>query len=481
MSEVPMQKGVVLFGEFPVEPEELARWLKASSIPLTIIPRLEDLPGLIEKDQSVVLLLHAEEFLKSHSLVQELQGDCPFVKVAVLIEPDEREVLASVLNAGAHDCFSSKGRDALVTCVQKLQYLSSLDEPYRQRRIQETVSKIREEQQESLEAFSTPGIIARSEAMQEVFRIIERVAPFDTTVLIRGDSGTGKELVARALHQNSRRRFGPFIPINCGAIPEHLLESELFGHAAGAFTDATRDKPGMFEEAHGGTIFLDEVGEMPVHLQVKLLRALQEKRIQRVGEEILRPVDIRIVAATLRDLERDVESGRFREDLFYRVNVVSIWLPALQERGDDVDLLCDHFLEKHSERLGLPALPLSDEARVVLRTYPWPGNVRELENCIERALVLCQGTQIAGTDFPERVRDFAKVQREHSPITGQGLLLESGNLSVKQQVRQLEKFLIQRALEETEGNRTHAAKLLEISHRALLYKLKEYGMEAVGK
>ena len=478
MSESSVSHGVVLLGDFPVEAEELARWFKASSIPLTLLSQVDELSALLDEQESVVLLLQASVYLEHAGSVHGVRETCPGLRILVLVEPEKRELLAKVLDEGADDCLSVVSKDSFVTCVQKWQLLASRRRPSEKSR-QQTARK--SAQEEPLPAFSAPAIKAQSATMKEVFRVIERVAPFDTTVLIRGDSGTGKELVARALHQNSRRRFGPFVPINCGAIPEHLLESELFGHAAGAFTDATRDKPGMFEEAHGGTIFLDEVGEMPIHLQVKLLRALQEKRVQRVGEEILRPVDIRIIAATLRDLERDVESGRFREDLFYRINVVSIWLPALQEREEDIPLLTEHFLQKHSQRLGIPLLPLADEASALLQRYPWPGNVRELENCIERALVLCQNDEIASADFPERVRESLQGQVDSDFATGQGLLLESGNLSVKQQVRQLERFLIHRALEETEGNRTHAAKLLEISHRALLYKLKEYGMEGVGK
>ncbi|MCO6431263.1 MAG: sigma-54-dependent Fis family transcriptional regulator, partial [Deltaproteobacteria bacterium] len=280
------------------------------------------------------------------------------------------------------------------------------------------------------------------------------------------------ELLARAIHHNSPRRGKPFIAINCGAIPENLMESELFGHKKGSFTDATRDKRGLFEEAHGGTIFLDEIGELPLHLQVKLLRVLQEQQIRRVGDEELIPVDLRVVAATLRNLEEDIEMGRFREDLFYRLNVVSLHLPPLRERPEDIEVLAMHFLRKHSKSLGLHIKKINEEAMSRLKSYYWRGNVRELENCIERALVLCEGDAIDLDSLPDTIRNFSAMQR----VKASSNSFDDGNLSIKQRTRSLEMDLIVRALEKTKGNRTHAAKILEISHRALLYKLKEYGI-----
>jgi two-component system response regulator AtoC len=316
-------------------------------------------------------------------------------------------------------------------------------------------------------------IVASSTVMQEVFDTVMRLAPFSTTVLITGESGTGKELLARAIHENSPRKDNSFVAINCGAIPEYLMESELFGHKKGAFTDATRDKKGLFEEASGGTIFLDEIGEMPLHLQVKLLRALQEQQIRRVGDEELIGIDVRVVAATLRDLEEDVETGRFRDDLYYRLNVVSLHLPPLRERREDIPVLVEFLLKKHSKKLGLPQKTLSSEAETCIREHYWKGNVRELENCLERALVLSEEAQIQVADLPEAVRGAQGNRSSESPVD---LSIADTNLSIKHHTRSLEIALINKALKKTNGNRTHAAKVLEISHRALLYKLKEYGL-----
>jgi len=311
------------------------------------------------------------------------------------------------------------------------------------------------------------GIIARSESMEKVFKMIAKVAEVRSTVLIAGESGTGKELVARAIHQASTRAKGAFVAINCGAIPENLLESELFGHRRGAFTDAHADKPGLFEEATGGTLLLDEIGELPLTLQVKLLRTLQESTIRRLGDTKDTPVDVRLVAASNRDLAAEVKAGRFREDLFYRLNVLPIKLPPLRERREDVPLLVEHFIERHNRRLGTAVKGITAEAEKMLVAYEWQGNVRELENVIERAMVLTEGERITPDDLPDRVQQT----RDAVHTT-----LSSGELSVKKTVRIIEEELIRRALAKTGGNRTAAAKLLEISHRALLYKIKDYGI-----
>lgn len=315
-------------------------------------------------------------------------------------------------------------------------------------------------------------IIAASPAMQDIFTTIEKVAQFSTTVLIQGESGTGKELIARAIHARSARKNKPFVALNCGAIPENLLESELFGHRKGSFTDATKDKPGLFEEADGGTILLDEVGELATHLQVKLLRVLQEKCIHPIGAAEPIPVDLRILAATLRDLEADVEEGRFRDDLYYRLNVVPIVVPALRQRPEDVAVLIQHFLVAHRSKLGLQVFAVSEEVQQALCSYPWPGNVRELENTLERAMILCSGETIELENLPKRIAENT------NPSDSQDLLIDTKieTLSIKTHTKKLETFLIRKALEETKGNRTHAAKLLDISHRTLLYKLKEYDL-----
>lgn len=309
------------------------------------------------------------------------------------------------------------------------------------------------------------GIIGKSPSMQVIFSLIDKVCDHKTTVLVLGESGTGKEMVARAIHCRSARRSAPFVGVNCGAIPEQLLESELFGHVKGAFTDAVADKSGLFSQAHGGTLFLDEIGDMPQSLQVKLLRVLQEGEIRPVGSNQTRKVDVRVVSATSRDLARDVIDGRFREDLYYRLNVFTIQVPPLRERISDIPVLIDHFLAKHAEHTRKSCVRLSAEAFSVLMHYHWPGNVRELENCLERCLILCDSDEIGVSCLPSSL--LVSVDSMNSS--------DANNcFSLKQASELLERDFIIRALEHTGGNRTQAAKLLEISHRALLYKIKDY-------
>jgi len=308
-------------------------------------------------------------------------------------------------------------------------------------------------------------ILAKSQKMLDIFRTISKIAEYKTTVLVAGESGVGKELVARAIHHRSTRRGGSFVAVNCGAIPENLLESELFGHKKGAFTDAVQDRRGLFEEADGGSLFLDEIGELPLALQVKLLRVLEEEKIRRVGDVRDIKIDVRIITATHRDLLAETKAGRFREDLFYRLNVLPILVPPLRDRREDIPLLIDHFVARNNVRLGTSIRGLDTESRRLLFEYPWPGNVRELENTIERAMVLAEGDQIVAQDLPDRLRE-AK-----DPVQMQ---LASGELSVKKTMRIVEEILIRRALQRTKGNRTRAAEVLEISHRALLYKIKDY-------
>lgn len=309
------------------------------------------------------------------------------------------------------------------------------------------------------------NILGKSSSMQAVFRTIAKIANYKTTVLVTGESGVGKELVAKAIHNRGSRAGQPFVAVNCGAIPENLLESELFGHKKGAFTDAVQDRRGLFEEAHGGSLFLDEIGELPLGLQVKLLRVLEDERIRRLGESRDVQVDVRIIAATHRDLLAETKEGRFREDLFYRLNVLALHIPPLRERREDIPELIEHFLTRNNARLGIELRGLDAETRRHLYEYSWPGNVRELENTIERAMVLAEGDQIVVTDLPERIREARDpVQME----------LASDELSVKKTTRAIEEILIRRALQKTRGNRTRAAELLEISHRALLYKIKDY-------
>jgi two-component system response regulator AtoC len=316
--------------------------------------------------------------------------------------------------------------------------------------------------------YSFENFIGKSQTMVSIFEMIKKVADYKSTVLISGESGTGKELVARAIHGNSQRADKPFIAVNCGAIPENLLESELFGHIKGAFTDATRNKSGLFEEADKGTIFLDEIGELPIILQVKLLRVLQDEEIRRVGDTKPIKVDVRVVAATTRDLEKEVGEGNFRDDLFYRLNVLPISLPTLRERKEDVPLLVDHFIQRFNDRLDLKVKGLTQEALDILVNFPWRGNVRQLENTIERAMIFVQGDKLDINDLPSEVKESNENEK---------LFFDGNELSIKRSSRVLEKELIRKALQKTNGNRTQAAKILEISHRALLYKIKEYGVD----
>jgi two-component system response regulator AtoC len=310
-------------------------------------------------------------------------------------------------------------------------------------------------------------LLGESDAIRQVLRLIDKVADYRTTVLIQGESGTGKELVARALHKRSSRVERPFVAINCGAIPEALMESELFGHKRGAFTDAHSDKRGIFQEADQGTLFLDEVGELTPALQVKLLRALQEGVVRPLGGTKDVTVDVRVVAATVRDLRKEVAAGRFRDDLYYRLNVLQISVPPLRDRLDDIPLLVEHFLRRNNQRLGTRIKGIDAAVRKRLLSYGWPGNVRELENLIERASVLADGDVLTVVDMGDRMQ---------SSTDSVGDVLGGGELSIKKATRTIEDALIRRALERTRGNRTAAAKLLEISHRALLYKIKDYGV-----
>ena len=317
--------------------------------------------------------------------------------------------------------------------------------------------------------YSFENIIAKSDKMREIFATIKKVSGHKTTVLIAGETGTGKELVARAIHFNSPRKNRPFIAVNCGAIPENLLESELFGHEKGAFTGAIKTKNGMFEEADGGTIFLDEVGELPVSLQVKLLRVLQEEEIRRVGGSRSISIDVRVIAASAQDLSLEVKSGNFRDDLFYRLNILSIDIPPLRERREDISLLIEHFINKYNNRLGLAVEKVARDVLGLLLDYLWPGNIRELENCIERTMVLTNSKLITVENLPREIKG------KKSPLA---FALREDELSIKKTTRIMEKELIEKSLKKTGGNHTRAAKLLEISNRALLYKIKEYQLES---
>jgi len=359
--------------------------------------------------------------------------------------------------------------------------------PFDKDEVRQIVSKaLKTRELRGADATSTPtaqaarfGIIGTSPGITDLYAILERVANTPTTVLITGESGTGKELVARALHEHSGRKGKPFIKVNCAAIPKELIESELFGYERGAFTGAVTSKPGRFELANGGTLFLDEIGEIPIEMQVKLLRALQESEFERVGGIKTIRVDVRLVAATNRELKKLIQAGTFREDLFYRLNVVPIHLPALRERTGDIPLLVEHFLARFNERLRKKVEGVEADATQQLVEYPWPGNIRELENVVERAVLFCDTQKVRASDLPPEIRGIPAMANVPMPEADlQAALAGEGGLKghVKVAMSRLEKELVSRALQQTSGNVTHAARLLKISRKGLQLKMKELGL-----
>ena len=368
------------------------------------------------------------------------------------------------------------GEDAAIAAMKEGAY-DYLPKPFRPDEVVLTLKKAEERERLRQEVAGLKaqlatgpaerGLIVESAAMRQALDLVTRVAEHNTTVLITGESGTGKEVIARAIHRASPRAGKAFVGINCAAIPEALLESELFGHVRGAFTGASSDKTGLFEAANGGTILLDEIGELPLGLQAKLLRVLQENEIRRVGDQKTRRVDARVLAATARDLEAEVRGGRFREDLFYRIHVVVIELPPLREREDDIAPLSRHFAGRLAERLGRP-LSVSDDAIAWLAQQPWPGNVRELENAIERAAVLNQKAVL------ER-GDFSAVPPRHDVQRGSGGE-DAGDGTLRSVVEVAERLAIIDALKATDGNRRAAAQRLGVSLRTLFYKIDRYGI-----
>jgi two-component system response regulator AtoC len=368
------------------------------------------------------------------------------------------DLAVEALRRGAYD-YTSKPfkRDEVLLTLRKAEERQQLRS--RVAELEDRVARL-----DALDSGERP-MIGESEAIQNLKKLLVKVAAYNTTVLITGESGTGKELVAQAIHRASPRAKENIVTINCGAIPESLLESELFGHVRGAFTDAHTDKAGLFVEADGGTIFLDEVGELPPQVQVGLLRVLQEGEVRPVGATKSRLVDVRVLAATHRDLATMVEEQTFREDLLYRLNVLPIHVPALRDRPGDIALLAEFILQRVAERMSRPVMKLSSAARGLLGGYNWPGNVRELENVLERAVILSDGDKIEPHDLPPH------MQTADAPAK---TVLAGDDLSIKRATSYIERELIIRALEQTRGNRTRAAKLLEISPRALLYKIKDY-------
>lgn len=364
------------------------------------------------------------------------------------------------MKLGAYDYISKPFKtDEVYLTLKKAEERESLRQE--NRLLKERIKKI-----ESNHHFGS--LVSKSEAMQSTLRVAAKAAQYKTTVLILGDSGTGKELIARAIHFEGDRSQMPLVPVNCGGIPETLLESELFGYKKGAFTGADKNKKGLFQEAEGGTIFLDEIGELPLALQVKLLRALQENEVRMIGDSKSMEIDVRVIAATAKDLEAEVKKGTFREDLFYRLNVLTIKIPPLCDRPEDIPHLCDHFVKRFNGSLNKKTQGIAPAAMSLLLEHHWPGNVRELENAIERAMVLSEDALLLPEHFPA---EFGQRRAENQLND----LFNGYSLKVAQKL--MEKKLITSALTHTGGNRTQAARLLEISHPSLLSKIKSYNID----
>jgi two-component system response regulator AtoC len=365
--------------------------------------------------------------------------------------------------------------------AMKLGAYDFISKPFKNEEIRLTIKKAEERERlkkENLELkirirriggdLTFGNMVGKSSAMQRVFSMALKVARFDSTVLITGESGTGKELVAQGIHRHSERQSGTMVPVNCASIPETLLESELFGHVKGAFTGADKDKKGLFEIAEGGTLFLDEIGDIPVSLQPKLLRVLQENEVRPVGGNRATTINVRVIAATSRDLETEIAAGNFREDLFYRLNVIPIELPPLRKRVDDIPLLCRFFITRLNDSLGSGIKNISAAAMAILMKHDWPGNVRELENAIERAMVLADSATLEPDNFSLGI--FGSEEPDAREDGEEGF-------SLKVARAKLEERMIRKALAATDGNRTHAANMLEISHPSLLSKMKLYGIK----
>jgi DNA-binding NtrC family response regulator len=390
------------------------------------------------------------------ALCEQIATNRPDVPVIVMTGFGSMETAIDAIRAGAHDFITKPFEaEALSHAIQRaLQH----------RRLSDEVKRLRRAMAQNPQV---DGLVGNSAVMQRLRELIARVGDRDASVLITGESGTGKELVARALHAHNKTTDPPFVAVNCAALPAHLLESELFGHVKGAFTDAQRSRDGLFIEAHGGTLFLDEIAEMPMEMQVKLLRALQERKVRPVGGNTERPFSARLVAATNRDIEAEVKAGRFREDLYYRINVVRVEVPPLRDRGTDVVVLAQHFLETTRVRRGTQVIGISSAAAQKLMDYNWPGNVRELQNAIERAVAFTAFDHITVDDLPEKIRTYGGVPHVMQPETTTELLT----------LVEVERRHIARVLKAVLGNKTQAARVLGVDRRTLYRKLEMYQVD----
>jgi two-component system response regulator HydG len=424
-----------------------ARWSASAQAALT---------QLAEHDFDVVLTDINMRDMSGLELCQKATEAHPALPVIVITAFGSMETAVQAIRAGAYD-FITKPFDIDVVAIAIERAVKHGVLTREVQRLQRAVDESRRFDE----------LLGASPAMKEVYDLLERVGESESTVLVSGESGTGKELVARALHRRSKRSAGPFVAINCAAMPEQLLESELFGHTKGAFTDARSARPGLFVQAKGGTIFLDEIGDMPVGLQPKLLRALQERTVRPVGGDTETPIDVRVVAASNRDLETAIEERKFREDLYYRINVIHVELPPLRARGADVILLATHYLQHFAAQSQKDVRSLDAEAAEKLSAYAWPGNVRELANCMERAVALTRNESIVVADLPEKIRSY---RTSH-------VLVAATDPTELVPMEEVEKRYILRVLEAVGGNKTLAAQVLGLDRKTLYRKLDRYGSE----
>ncbi len=418
---------------------------------------LEALRVLPNEDIEVVVADLNMPGLRGTELCSRVLANRPEVPVIVITAFGSLETAIAATRAGAYDFVTKPFEvDTLALVLQRaVQHRALREEVKTLRRAVASTQRFDE-------------LIGTSAAMKKVFDLIARVAETDVSVLISGESGTGKEMVAHAIHRKSGRAQGPFVAINCAAVPEQLLESELFGHTKGAFTDARMARKGLFQQAHGGTLFLDEIGDLPLPLQPKLLRALQERKVRPVGGDVEVPIDVRIVSATNRDLEAAVEERRFRDDLYFRINVVQIGLPSLRSRGGDVLLLAQHFIDSYAARQSKRVIGLAPKAAERLLAYSFPGNVRELQNCMERAVALTSYDQIGVDDLPEKVRDHRPAQ----------LLLTSPDSAELVSLEEIERRYILHVLDALGGNKAMVAQILGVDRRTLYRKLDRYSQSS---
>jgi DNA-binding NtrC family response regulator len=404
-----------------------------------------------ERDFAVVITDLNMKGMPGMTLLKEIKRLQPDINVIIMTAFGSVETAIEAMKQGAYDYVMKPVKsDEIVLITEKA---------VREVQLRREVVSLRRAVEKE---FSFNQILGKSKPMQAVFELIRRITPSPSSVLITGESGTGKELVARAIHYNSPRAQGPFIPVNCAAIPENLLESEMFGHMKGSFTDAKSDRKGLFEEAQGGTLFLDEISELPISLQAKLLRVLQEKEIRRVGGTRSIPVDARVIAATNLDLAGEVKAKRFREDLYYRMNVIEVHMPALRERTEDIPLLALHFVKKYAEPMKKSVAGLTEGALALLMDYNWPGNVRELENVIERGVTLTRAEKIGSEDLPQAVRGDS----------GDRHMIEEAAEKTRT-LAEVERAYILRVMEKTAGNKYQAAQVLGIDRKTLYRKLDE--------